>query len=86
MLVGLLAANMASIATKTMAVSALVVRNLYRPNVARPDDRREVMIGRFAGAAALAASVAAALAMKQTLAVTETHSDHKPSVWRGRSS
>ena len=71
MLVGLLAANMASIASKTMAVSALVVRNLYQPNLPRPDDRREVMIGRFAGAAALAASVAAALAMKETLAVTK---------------
>jgi Na+/proline symporter len=71
MLVGLLAANMASVATKTMAVSALVVRNLYRPMVARPDDRREVMIGRVAGAVALAASVGAAMAMKETLAVTK---------------
>ncbi len=71
MLVGLLAANMASIATKTMAVSALFVRNLYRPLVAGADDRRDVMVGRIAGAFALAASVAVALTMRETLAVTK---------------
>ena len=71
MLVGLLAANMASIATKTMAASALFVRNLYHPFAVRPDDRREVMVGQIAGAFALAGSVAAALAMKETLEVTK---------------
>lgn len=71
MLVGLLAANMASIATKTMAIAALFVRNLYRPLAAREDDRRDVMMGRVAVALALAGSVAAALAMKEAIAVTK---------------
>ena len=71
MLVGLLAANMASIATKTMAVAALFVRNVYLPIAAKKDERREVMVGRLAGAMALAGSVVAALTMKETIAVTK---------------
>ena len=71
MLVGLLAANMASIATKTMAISALFVRNLYRPLSATLDERREVGVARIASALALAVSVIVALDMRETLAVTK---------------
>jgi len=71
MFIGLLAANMASIATRAMAISALFVRNLYRPASGLRDERREVVIGQVAGAVALAASVATALAMNQAIAVTK---------------
>ena len=71
MFIGLLAANMAAIATRTMAISALFVRNLYRPASGVRDERREVVIGQVAGAAALAASVATALAMNEAFAVTK---------------
>ena len=71
MLVGLLAANMASIATKTMAIAALFVRNLYRPIATQADERREVAMGRVAGALALAGSVVVALWMRETIAVTK---------------
>jgi solute:Na+ symporter, SSS family len=71
MLVGLLAANMASVATKTMAISALFVRNLYRPFSPGADEGREVRVAQAAGALALAVSVLVALAMRETLAVTK---------------
>jgi Na+/proline symporter len=71
MLVGLLAANMASTASKTMAISALFVRNLYRPWTGGGNDRQEVVIGQMAGVFALAASVAASLMMKEALTVTK---------------
>ena len=71
MFIGLLAANMASIATRAMAISALFVRNLYRPARGRTDERREVVIGQVAGAVALAASVVTALAMNEAMAVTK---------------
>jgi Na+/proline symporter len=71
MLVGLLAANMASIATKTMAISALFVRNLYRPLSPGSNDRREVRVAQAAGAGALAVSVLVALAMRETITVTK---------------
>jgi solute:Na+ symporter, SSS family len=71
MLVGLLAANMASIATKTMAASALFVRNIYRPLSIGTDQRREVRIAQAAGTLALALSVLVALGMRETLAVTK---------------
>lgn len=71
MLIGLLAANMASIASKTMAISALYVRNLHPTRGAPIDGRREVRVGQVAGALALAGSVAAALVMSETLAVTK---------------
>lgn len=71
MLIGLLAANMASIATKTMAISALFVRNLYRPSVPIGVGRREVVVGQIAGAVALTVSVFASLAMSETIAVTK---------------
>jgi solute:Na+ symporter, SSS family len=69
MFTGVLAANMSSTASKTMAVSALFVRNL-RPSFApRLDDAGAVRAARFAVGAALAASVAAALAMGRALTV-----------------
>jgi Na+/proline symporter len=71
MFIGLVAANMASIATKTMAISALFVRNLYRPSGRAPDERREVIIGQLAGVAALAASVVTAMAMSEAVSVTK---------------
>jgi SSS family solute:Na+ symporter len=71
MFIGLVAANMASIATKTMAISALFVRNLYRPAGGTRDERREVVIGQLAGVAALAASVVTALAMNEAASVTK---------------
>jgi solute:Na+ symporter, SSS family len=71
MFIGLLAANMASIATRVMAISALFVRNLYRPVRGPHDEKREVVIGQVAGAVALAVSVAASLAMNETIAVTK---------------
>lgn len=71
MLVGLLAANMASVATKTMAVSALFVRNLYRPLLGRPPGGGDVRAAQWAGIGALAASVVVALAMRGTMAVTK---------------
>jgi Na+/proline symporter len=69
MLAGILAANMASTASKTMAVSAVFVRNLYRPFSARLGDAGAVRVGRLAVAGALGASVAAALAMDHALTV-----------------
>jgi Na+/proline symporter len=71
MFIGLLAANMASVATRVMSISALFVRNLYRPAVRIKDEKREVMIGQVAGAVALAVSVLAALAMNETIEVTK---------------
>ncbi len=71
MFIGLLAANMASVATRVMSISALFVRNLYRPAVRIQDEKREVMIGQVAGAVALAVSVAASLAMNETIEVTK---------------
>lgn len=71
MFIGLLAANMASVATRVMSISALFVRNLYRPAARIKDEKREVMIGKVAGAAALAVSVVAALAMNETIEVTK---------------
>jgi SSS family solute:Na+ symporter len=71
MLVGLLAANMASVATKTMAISALFVRNIYRPQSPGQDDKREVRMAQAAGALALGISVLVALAMRETIAVTK---------------
>ena len=69
MLAGILAANMPSTATKTMAVSALVVRNIYRPFASRVGDAKAVLVGRLAVAAALACSVGAALAMSHAVTV-----------------
>jgi len=71
MFIGLVAANMASIATKTMAISALFVRNLYRPAGGARDERREVVVAQLAGVAALAASVMTALAMNEAASVTK---------------
>jgi len=67
MLAGVLAANMASIASKTMAVSALCVRTLCRPFAARLGEAGAVTAGRLAVGAALAASVGAALGMERVL-------------------
>jgi SSS family solute:Na+ symporter len=71
MLVGLLAANMASIATKTMAASALFVRNICPPLSSERSDRRDVKLAQVSSALALAMSVLVALAMRETLAVTK---------------
>jgi len=71
MLAGILAANMPSTASKTMAVSALFVRNLYRPFVSGVGDARAVFVGRLAVAAALAGSVGAALVMRHALTVVK---------------
>jgi SSS family solute:Na+ symporter len=71
MLVGLLAANMASIATKTMAITALFVRNLYVPGSAAGGRWSDVTVARIAGGFALALSVLAALEMRETLPVTK---------------
>jgi SSS family solute:Na+ symporter len=71
MFIGLVAANMASIATKTMAISALFVRNLYRPAGVPRDERHEVVVAQLAGIAALAASVLTALAMNEAASVTK---------------
>jgi Na+/proline symporter len=69
MLAGVLAANMPSTASKTLAASALFVRNLYEPFASRFGDARAVLVGRIAVVTALAGSVAAALAMKQALTI-----------------
>ncbi|MGD1029795.1 MAG: hypothetical protein ABSA05_01520 [Opitutaceae bacterium] len=69
MLAGVLAANMPSTASKTLAASALFVRNLYRPFVPRFGDAGSVLVGRIAVLATLAASVAAALAMSHALTI-----------------
>jgi Na+/proline symporter len=69
MLAGVLAANMASTASKTMAVSALCVRTLCRPFAARLGETGAVAVGRWAVGTALAGSVGAALGMDKVLTV-----------------
>jgi len=71
MLAGVLAANMPSTASKTMAVSALFVRNLYRPFASGVGDARAVLMGRLAVALALAGSAGTALAMRHALTVVK---------------
>lgn len=63
MLVGVVAANMSHIAAQCVAVSALFVRNLYRP--LRPDASEEscVRVGRWTIFVALAAGIWATLLM-----------------------
>ena len=67
MLAGVLAANMASTASKTMAVSALCVRTLCRPFSARLGEAGAVAAGRWAVGISLAGSVGAALGMVKML-------------------
>ena len=67
MLAGVLAANMASTASKTMAVSALCVRTLCRPFAARMGEAGAVAAGRWAVGISLAGSVGAALGMVKML-------------------
>lgn len=71
MMAGLLAANMSTVASQTMAVSALFVRNVYkylRPSI---DDRGMVLAGRWAIVAILATGVYAAASMNDVYSVVQ---------------
>ncbi len=67
MLAGVLAANMPSTASKTMAVAALLVRDVFRPRAA--GGAGAVAAGRIAVWVTLIGSVAAALCMAQAVTV-----------------
>lgn len=69
MLTGVIAANMASIAAQAISVSALFVRNLFRPM--RPDasEVASVRAGRWAIFAALTLGIGGALLMKSVFPV-----------------
>ncbi len=69
MLAGVLAANMPSTASKTMAVAALLARDVFRPREPRFGDAAAVMAGRIAVWVTLLGSVAAALCMGRALTV-----------------
>src|SRR5690606_8197081 len=78
MITGVLAANMSTVAAQTVAVSALFVRNVYRPLFPNLTEREAVRVGRWAiftalvvgvVAASLMDSVFAALMLVQTVSV-----------------
>lgn len=63
MLVGLLANNMDTIAVQTLSISALFVRNVYRPMRPQADERQTVTAGRWAIAVVLLVGLVAAMSM-----------------------
>jgi SSS family solute:Na+ symporter len=69
MVTGVLAANMSTVAAQSMAVSGLVVRNVYLP--LRPDagERRCVAVGRWIIAGALILGVVAAASMSDVFSM-----------------
>lgn len=69
MLVGLLANNMDTVAAQTLSISALVVRNVYRPLRGGLDDRQAVLVGRVVIAVVLGSGVLAALSMDSVLSM-----------------
>ncbi len=71
MMAGLLAANMSTIASQTMAVSALFVRNIYK--YLKPDTTEAgmVAVGRYAIIAILAIGVYAAVNMSDVYSVVQ---------------
>ncbi len=64
MLVGLLANNMDTVAAQTLAVSALFVRNVYRPMRPALSEERALFVGRCAIVGVLAVGILAATTMK----------------------
>lgn len=69
MVTGVLAANMSTVAAQAMAVSGLVVRNVYRP--LRPDasDRQCVQVGRWIIAGVLVLGILAATSMNDVFSM-----------------
>ena len=63
MITGVLAANMSTVAAQTVSVSALVVRNLYRPFRPNMSEAQAVRVGRITMFVALALGVLAASMM-----------------------
>ncbi|HEY0947827.1 MAG TPA: hypothetical protein VGD81_21265 [Opitutaceae bacterium] len=63
MVVGVLAANMSTVAAQTMAVSALFVRNIYQPFRPVASEKENVLAGRLTIVAALGLGIVAALSM-----------------------
>ena len=84
MLAGVLAANMPSTASKTLAASALFVRNLYRPLVPRFGDAGAVLVGRIAVMAALARERGGGARHEPGADDDEDHPHDQPAVRRGR--
>jgi Na+/proline symporter len=71
MMAGLLAANMSTVASQTMAVSALFVRNVYKYLRPATDERGMVVAGRWAIVAILATGVYAAASMDDVYSVVQ---------------
>ncbi|MCF3650586.1 sodium:solute symporter family protein [Synoicihabitans lomoniglobus] len=71
MVVGVLAANMSTLAAQSMAVSALFVRNVYLPWRPHASERECVVAGRLAITAALTLGVLAAVNMNDVFAMLQ---------------
>lgn len=71
MMAGLLAANMSTVASQTMAVSALFVRNIYRYIKPESTDADQVRVGRYAIVIILAGGVYAAMGMDDVYGVVQ---------------
>ncbi|QYM77732.1 hypothetical protein K0B96_10385 [Horticoccus luteus] len=71
MMAGLLAANMSTVASQTMAVSALFVRNVYKYLRPATDERGMVAAGRWAIVVILATGVYAAASMDDVYSVVQ---------------
>jgi hypothetical protein len=71
MITGVLAANMSTVAAQTMAVSALVVRNLYAPFRKNMGEREALVVGRCAIIAVLLIGISAALSMHSIFAAVQ---------------
>ena len=68
MLVGVLAANMSTVAAQSVSISALVVRNLWRPFRKQMSDRETLLVGRITVGVALLLGVFAASMMDNVFA------------------
>lgn len=71
MLAGILAANMSSVATQAISISALLVRNIYAHFRPHSTERHFVFVGRLAIAATLLAGILAALTMSSVFSVLQ---------------
>ncbi|MFO1451776.1 MAG: hypothetical protein U1F61_26675 [Opitutaceae bacterium] len=69
MVTGVLAANMSTVAAQSMAVSGLIVRNVYLPMHPAADERRCVAVGRWIIAGVLALGVVAATSMSDVFSM-----------------
>jgi hypothetical protein len=71
MLTGVLAAEMSAIATQTISISALVVRNCYRPLLPKLSEAGAVKAGRWTVAAVLGLGIVMAMGMTNIFAVIQ---------------